>query len=87
MQKKNCAEKKKKLCSQTMNVKGKKVREKLTPRFWSKETYRNHHLSTAKKFVELHYLNEDENEEEQEKFLESWEERSTQSSAEKLLKR
>ena len=51
----------------TMNVKGKKGREKLTPRFWSPETYRSHHLATAKKSLEFRDFAEDadENGEEQ----------------------
>ena len=52
----------------TMNVKGKKGREKFTPRFWLLETYRSHHLATAKKSLEFLDFAEDahENGEEQE---------------------
>ena len=79
-----------------MNPKPKKKVEKLTPKFWSPETYRNHHLASAKKFLEFDDLDEneendenDENEhcEEQEKFLDAWEERENQTVTEKLLKR
>jgi hypothetical protein len=73
-----------------MIPKAKKKVEKLTPKFWSPETYRHHHLASAKKFLEVDDFDdfdENENSEEQEKFLDAWEERENQTSAEKLLKR
>ena len=67
-----------------MNRKPKKSGPEFAPRFWSGESYRNHHLASAKKFLEL---NESSDNEDKEKILDQWEERSNRSTTEQLMSR